>query len=228
MEEGIALSTLTVAQLKRIATIKEQGIADYAWTQVEQDALTADEQRQVHEIVARLQRDALTLLNEATLWSRAIYPLLMLAEQDDVRAWAQVPLRAPLAAGELQGVADGVLGRHINDLMGTAYYLIVVEAKRGLEATDPRAQLYGQLLAAARLNWETHQQAVQEVFGCYIIGDSWTFLRTVVEGVDTENVSMQVETSREYAQKVEAESILKLLKRIVASCLATTEEVVAG
>ncbi len=141
----------------------------------------------------------------------------MLAEQDNVRAWAQVPLRAQYASCELQGVADGVLGRHINALMGTAYYLIVVEAKRGLEATDPRAQLYGQLLAAARLNWESDQQAVQELFGCYIIGDTWTFLRTVVEGVETENVSMRVETSREYAQKVEAEIILKLLKRIVAS-----------
>ena len=33
-------------------------------------------------------------------------------------------------------------------------YLVVVETKRGVENQNPIFQLYAQLLAAARLNWE--------------------------------------------------------------------------
>jgi hypothetical protein len=29
-------------------------------------------------------------MNEATIWSRAIYPLLLLAEQGEIEAWAEV------------------------------------------------------------------------------------------------------------------------------------------
>jgi hypothetical protein len=35
--------------------------------------------------------------------------------------------------------------------------LLVVEAKQGIEGTDPIPQLYGEMLAAAWLNWQANQ-----------------------------------------------------------------------
>jgi hypothetical protein len=58
-------------------------------------------------------------------------------------------------------------------------YIVVVETKRGIDNQNPLFQLYGQLLAAAHLNWENENQehSPQEIFGCYTIADSWTFVR---------------------------------------------------
>jgi hypothetical protein len=137
-------------------------------------------------------------------------------------AWSQVPIRAQYPHVELQGVADGVLAQGIIGMAEVPYYLIVlivVEAKRGLESLeslDPRFQLCGQILAAARLNWERDQQPVQEIFGCYTIIDTWKFLRATVQDIETDAPYLLLEPSREYTQKTEAETILKILKRIVA------------
>ena len=47
------------------------------------------------------------------------------------------------------------------------------------------------------------------------LGDDWTFLRAVVNAIDTDLPVMTVETSREYKEKIEAETILRILKSIM-------------
>jgi hypothetical protein len=88
-----------------------------------------------------------------------------------------------------------------------------------VESQDPVPQLYGQLLAAAHINWEQEKKRCQEVFGCYTIADSWTFLRAEVTDIETDLPTLRVEYSREYTEKTEAETILKILKFIVAKYL---------
>jgi hypothetical protein len=224
MMKSLKFADLTAADIRDIVTVQEQSIAAYPWTQVDQIVLSGEEQEHAAYISNRLRYTDTLLMNEATIWGRAIYPLLILAEQEPVQAWAQVSLRARYPHVELQGVVDGVLGRGIVSMTDTAYYLIVVEAKRGLESQDPRQQLLGQLLAAARLNWERDQNPVQEVFGCYTIIDTWKFLRALIKNPDSDMPTMTLEPSREYVQKLEAETILKILKRIVTTYTATLAE----
>ncbi|MCP4699909.1 MAG: hypothetical protein GY862_24115, partial [Gammaproteobacteria bacterium] len=101
-----------------------------------------------------------------------------------------------------------------------APYLVMVESKRGLEAQNPVPQLYGQLLAAAGVNQEREKEASQEIFGCYTIADSWTFVRAEFSDMEADIPRMLVEISREYAEKQEAEMILKILKNIVSNRLS--------
>ncbi|CAK0761964.1 hypothetical protein CCP3SC15_270027 [Gammaproteobacteria bacterium] len=98
-----------------------------------------------------------------------------------------------------------------------APYLVVIEAKRSIEAQSPVAQCYAQMLAAARLNWEQDNYQPQEIFGCYTIADTWTFIRAEVESIDADKPVMRLETSREYVEKLEAETIVRILKKIVLS-----------
>jgi hypothetical protein len=211
----LRFSELTAADIRTIATVRELGTAPYPWTVVDQIALTPTEQIQVDSIASRLLYYKTSLMNEATIWARAIYPLLVLAERDDIQAWAEVSLRARYAHVELYGIVDGVLGRGITGVVESPY-LIVMEAKKSLDAQDPRFQLYGQILAAAHLNWRNDQQPVQELYGCYTISDSWTFVRARVEQIDSDLPLMTLEFSREYVEKIEAATILKILKNIVA------------
>ena len=64
-----------------------------------------------------------------------------------------------------------------------APYLAVIEAKRGIEVQSQVVQCYAQLLAAARLNWALDNRQPQEMFGCYTIANSWTFIRAEVEDI---------------------------------------------
>lgn len=52
------------------------------------------------------------------------------------------------------------------------------------------------------------------------VGDSWQFVRAEVAEMDTERPRLTVEYSREYVEKLEAETILKILKGIVQRGLA--------
>jgi hypothetical protein len=160
-------------------------------------------------------------MNEATIWSRAIYPLLLLAEQGEIEAWAEVSLYGKYNKVELFGIADGVLGKSIAGRIESPY-LIVIEAKKGIEAANPVFQLYGELLAAAYQNWVNDQQPQQEIFGCYTIGDTWKFLRAEVEGFEEDLPTLRVEFSREYVEKLEAETIFKILKKIVGHSIKLT------
>ncbi|MEZ4866481.1 MAG: hypothetical protein R3C14_34500 [Caldilineaceae bacterium] len=223
--KSLKFSELAASDIRSIVTVHEMGVASYSWTQVDQLPLTSDEELQLRNITSRLLYYQTNLMNEATIWARAIYPLLVLAEQDDIQAWAQVPLRARYPHVELYGVVDGVLGHGITGVIESPY-LIVMEAKKSLDIQDPRFQLYGQLLAAAHLNWENNQAPRQEIYGCYTISDSWTFVRATVEEFTGERPTMTLEFSREYVEKIEAATILKILKQIVATHFQTIQEAI--
>ncbi|MEM8639367.1 MAG: hypothetical protein AAGG51_11200 [Cyanobacteria bacterium P01_G01_bin.54] len=130
-------------------------------------------------------------------------------------------LQADYPNFKLSGVVDGVLGKSIAGRIESPY-LVIIEAKKGIEAENPVFQLYGQLLAAAYQNWQNNQQPTQEIYGCYTIGDTWKFLRVQVSDLETDRPCLNVESSHEYVEKLEAELIFKLLKRIVAQYLAVT------
>lgn len=165
-----------------------------------------------------LQRVQVHLFNEATLWSRAIYPLLQLAEQDNIQIWAEVGLSAKHAMFELEGIADGVMGLSFAGRIQCPYF-VMVETKRGVEGTNPVFQLYGQLLAAW-LNDQLKEQEVQEIFGCFTIADSWTFVRGEVSAIASDRPTLTVEFSPEYAEKFDAPKILRILKQIIGRSIS--------
>jgi hypothetical protein len=213
--EKLIPSFLSSLSLKRWVNLQEHGIAEYSWLNVDAIPLSEAEQQQLQYLQSRLRNSKMLLMNEATVWARGIYPLLTLAEQGQIQAWSEVALRASYAQFEIDGIADGVLGRCVSGFLETPY-LVIVEAKRGLEATNPIYQLYGQLLAAARLNWENEPQDPQEIFGCYTIADTWSFVRAEIFGITADKPTLRVEFSREYSEPLEADIIVKILKRIVA------------
>jgi hypothetical protein len=53
-------------------------------------------------------------------------------------------------------------------------------------------------------------------FGCYTVADTWSLVRAEVDGMEADIPTLRVEPSREYAEKLEAETIVKILKRIVS------------
>lgn len=204
---------LSLDTLRRLVELSERGVVPEHWESMSV-ALSPDEQQRAQQITTYLLNYQLSLMNEATIWSRAIYPLLLLAETALVQAWAQVPLRAVFSRFSLEGLADGVLG---STLAGTidAPYLTVVEAKRGLEAQNPQYQLYGTMLAAAWNNQQRMPRDVQEIYGCYTIGDGWTFVHGVVRNIESDLPSFTIRFSREYAERLEILTILQILKFIV-------------
>jgi hypothetical protein len=109
----LTLSKISIADIKRAVQLKESGIRDYDWTQVEDIVLTPREQERLDELEATLDADPVHLLNESTIWSRAIYPLLQLSEQDDIRVLAGVPIQATYPKFSIEGIADGVIGRSV-------------------------------------------------------------------------------------------------------------------
>jgi hypothetical protein len=212
--EKFTLSQLDLGDLKRVVNLKESGIRAYDWTIVDGVELTDREQQRLAEIEKILESDPVHLLNEVTIWSRAIYPLLQLSERGEIRVLAGVPIQASYSKFVLDGIADGVIGRSITGRIELPF-LVMVEAKRGIEGQNPIAQLYGELLAAARLNWEGNSLEEQEIFGCYTIADSWTFVRAIVSDLASDRPTLKTEFSREYSEKTSAAQILRLLKSIV-------------
>lgn len=210
----LSCSNLTLADLRPLMAIQDVGVQPYDWTDISGVMLSPAVQRQVTDIQNRIAQDRPQLMNDATVWARAIYPLLVLAEQDFVRAWAQVPLRGTYPTFAIAGIADGVLGKGLAGEL-EAPYLVVVEAKRGIEAHNPQYQLYGEMLAAAHMNWALDGQDPQIIFGCYTVADVWTFVRGQVAGMESERPSLSLESSQEYGGKLEAETIVKILQQIV-------------
>ncbi|MCY7407183.1 MAG: hypothetical protein LH631_07345 [Alkalinema sp. CAN_BIN05] len=210
----LTLSKITLNDIKRVVQLKEFGSRSYDWTLVDNIELTPREQTRLTELESTLDADPVHLLNESTIWARAIYPLLQLSEQDDIRALSGVSLQATYQNFSLDGIADGVIGRSITGRIEVPY-IVMVEAKRGIEGQNPIAQLYGELLVAARLNWEVEERGIQEVFGCYTIADSWTFVRAIVTEIESDRPTLTTEHSREYAEKTSAFKILKILKSII-------------
>ena len=205
------LSTLVF--LNKIASVSE----DEAWEKM-QISLTAEERRRIDVFKSDLNALELIAMNEATLWSRVVYPLLVIAEQEPIRAWAGVPLKATYSTFQLEGEADGALASCIWGRMSHPY-LVVHETKRGVNAPDPLYQLLGEMLAAAWLNWQKDANRVPEIFGCYTVAASWAFVRGVVGEIDTEKPTFAVEKSRTYDGVSDAERIVQILKAIVAKHL---------
>ena len=144
----------------------------------------------------------------------------MLFRSGEIRARAEVPIAADYPRFKISGIADGALGKTVATRV-IAPFLVIVEAKRGIEGNDPTIQLYGEMLAAARLNWQQQPQETQIIFGCYTIADTWTFLRGEVRHIDSDRPHLKIEYSQEYAQKHEGLTILQLIKSIVHQQLSS-------
>jgi Clp amino terminal domain, pathogenicity island component len=205
-------SRLTPSFLNSMATLREMGVTPGRWDTTEV-SLTEYERQQVETIISSLAHKSIVLMNEATIWSRVIYPLLLLAEQGGLEAWSQVPLKAECPRFALEGIADGVVG---SDISGPtkSFCLIVVEVKREPEIDDPLTQLYGAMLAAAMMNWAQDNRVPQEIYGCYTIADNWIFAHGLVADIETLRPKMTVALSRAYSETIEAETILRILKSI--------------
>ncbi|MGH9936228.1 MAG: Clp protease N-terminal domain-containing protein [Blastocatellia bacterium] len=205
-------SELTPNSLNSIVMIEEKGVTPDFWDKVDV-SLTEQERQRVEALVSSFLNKSVLRMNEATIWSRVIYPLLVLAEQGSLEAWGQLPLKAQYSGFVLEGVADGVVGLNISGIT-KSFCLILIEAKRGMEAQGLLIHLYAAMLAAARLNWERDNRVPQEIFGCYTVADNWTFMHGLVSDIEAARPAMTVASSREYAEKVEAETILRILKFI--------------
>ncbi|MDE0325372.1 MAG: hypothetical protein OXN27_15780 [Candidatus Poribacteria bacterium] len=208
------LSQLTEETLNALVSLYERPDVSDKWDEMT-SILDPEEIRLLNYLKSLLHGRQLVLMNEATLWARAIYPLLVLAEQGHIQAWAGVPLKATYAAFELEGEADGALAPSVGGRIQPPY-LVVHEAKRGINAPNPQFQLYGEMLAAAWLNWKGNSNPEQEIFGCYTVNDAWAFVRGVVGEIETEKPTLNIEFGPVYNGVLEAERIVQILKSIVA------------
>jgi hypothetical protein len=207
-----AFNQLSSPALAEIVQIHREPIQPGVWDELARRELGERERSAIELITGKLFYFRAHLANEATVWARAIYPLLVLAEREGILAFSGVPLYASFDDVELRGEADGALAASVDE-EPAAPYLVVIEAKRGVTATDPMPQLLGAMLCAARLN-ERSGRPAEEIFGCYTIADIWTFVRCRLDWSKPKPV-MSVLTSREYAEKTEAAKILAILESIV-------------
>jgi len=219
----LALASVTLDDLARLAVLESRGTTEYPWNS---EIEPPDEAAlvQLRYLTAKLAASHPILLNEITLWARAIYPLLELAETGGMRAWGGVPLAArdPYSDTELTGVVDGVLAPEEGVLAGTPGqpFLLVIETKRGVDATDPRPQLFAAILAVlwTRLGRvRAGQEGPIEVFGCFTVSDLWTFVHaeaTVRPEGSQPRLGVTLSWSREYTERVEADAILRVLRGI--------------
>src|SRR6266542_1583798 len=212
--QSFNFSRLTAGFLNSMVTLREKGVTPALWDTTDV-SLTEHERQRVEAIISSLAHKSIVLMNEATIWSRAIYPLLVLAEQGEIEAWAQLPLKAEYPRFVLEGIADGAVGYNISGPT-KSFCLIVVEVKREPEEQDPLSQLYGAMLAAAKLNWAQDNRVPQEIYGCYTIADNWIFAHGQVADIEDLRPTMTVALSRAYSEKVEAETILRILKSITS------------
>lgn len=208
-----AFNDLTPATLAEVVAIVHERRQPTVWDELARRELGERQRLALGFIADKLVDYKTHRANEATLWARAIYPLLALAERGEIRAFSMVPLSARFDDIELRGEADGALAGSIDEDIGRPY-LVVIEAKRGISGTDPMGQLFGAMLCAARLNEQDGQRG-GEIFGCYTIADVWTFLRGKLDWSQPKPV-MSVLSSREYAEKTDAPAILSILASVVA------------
>jgi hypothetical protein len=210
--QSFNFSRLTAGFLNSMITLREKGVTPALWDTTDV-SLTEHERQRVEAIISSLEHKSILLMNEATIWSRAIYPLLILAEQGELEAWSRLPLKAEYPRFVLEGVADGVVGYNISGPT-KSICLIVVQVKREPELQDPLSQLYGAMLAAAQLNWAQDKRVPQEIYGCYTVADNWIFAHGLVDDIEALRPTMTVALSRAYSEKVEADTILRILKSI--------------
>jgi hypothetical protein len=172
-------------------------------------SLSSDDHQQIALLLRRYRGIHVSLINEATLWSRLVYPLLLTAERDAIKAWSEVPISAQVGDTEIQGVVDGALAAGGADAPLTPL-LPIVEAKRGTEAANPVYPLYAALLC---VGWnEAHARGSGEhlCHGCFTIADHWTFVEARVRAGDAARPRVRLRSSREYSEKLEAHLILSI------------------
>lgn len=211
----LLFTQLSWDDITSLVKLHEHGIRRDPWEELARGELSDTDQRIIERVTEGLRRIQPSLVNEATIWSRAIFPLLFLAETERIVAQAEVPLAARIGDVELTGTADGAFGTPLSGEL-RAPFLIVVEAKRGVEGHNPVAQLYGELLAAACLNAKETGRPEQRIHGSYTVGESWSFVQADLEALDTARPSMSVISSWEINEKLEAATIVKILRSIVA------------
>jgi hypothetical protein len=211
----ILFPQLTIPELRSLASFTERGLHPQPWEDLAKGDLSEEERRQVAYVSQGLRRFQPSLVNEATVFGRAILPLLLLAEAEGVQAMADVSLEARFGEVELAGSADAALGRAVAGEL-VAPFLVLVEAKRGVEGSHPVPQLYGEMLAAACLNAQESGRPSQTIYGCYTVADSWTFVQMLAESLDTPHPGIRVTSSPEISEKTEAVVIATILKSIVA------------
>lgn len=216
----LSLTSLTLDDIARLAALESRGVTLDPWGAAV-DLLDEAALVQLRYLTGKLAKAQPMMLNGATIWSRAVYPLLELAETDRIRAWAEVPLvaRDPYTDTELGGIVDGVLAPE-GVLAGAPGlpFLLVVEGKRGMDAADPRPQLLAAILAVL---WtevaHAGEAAPAEAFGCFTVGDIWTFVRAEAVARAAGSVprlGVTLSWSREYAERAEADAILGVLRWI--------------
>lgn len=71
-------SNIAKKQLQQLVSIQDQGIKVYEWLEIQDVVIEPKIQQELGYIVDRLLNYDTHLMNEATIWSRAIYPLLSL------------------------------------------------------------------------------------------------------------------------------------------------------
>ncbi len=223
------MSTISLAQFDEqslAALVQLVGAVDDAglWEAMERTSIPPTRIDQLGVVQGWLRDFDTITANESTLWSRAIYPMLVLAEEERVRAWSQVAVRATLGTVEIAGVVDGVLAREgVVGGQATPPFLLVVETKRGIDATDPRPQLLAALLAsveAERVQGGGARGAIER-FGCFTVGDTWKFLHAVERVIEgNPSRSMSVSWSRAFSERLESDAILATLRGIVERGIA--------
>jgi hypothetical protein len=204
---------LTLATLGEIAVIGHEPRQPAFWARLAQREIGQAERAAIALIMGKLVDYKTQRVNEATIWARAIYPLLALAERDDIRAWSLVPLAGKFNEIELRGEVDGALASSFDEEVEPPYF-VVVEAKRGVGGTDPVAQLLGAMLCAAQRN-ERDGRPADTIYGCYTIAAVWTFVRGKLDWSQPKP-ALTVLSSREYVEQTEAATILAILESILA------------
>ena len=219
-----AFTDLNQTVIEQIADVQfEPETADCIWQQLQEVTLSETEQVVLNYIVKGVINERPSIMNEATLWSRLNYPLLQLAETEQIHAWSEISISADLSHVTLHGIIDGILGYTLAGMLRIPW-LVIVEAKKGLENKDPRYQLYGQILATAFLNQQSQNRSEEAtaielhervLYGCYTVADNWTFVRGKITDLETKRPVMKLAFSREYAGRLEAKTILGILKSII-------------
>jgi hypothetical protein len=215
----INLSQTTLDDLRALVDLQDDGIQDAPWEPWGREPLNDHDALAADEVMTRLRRFDATLANDATIWGRVVFPMLMLAESDGAQAWSQVPLQATVGDVELVGVVDGAIGRPVAGVLDLPW-LLVAEAKRGVDATSPQWQLYGELLAAAAVHQRRAPRPVQEVHGCMTVADVFKFVQVELRFEEGQRPRMHVTSSREFSTRTEARTVLAMLRALVHHGLA--------
>src|ERR1700679_3093669 len=103
------LEELTAATLAEVADIRREPSRPEVWDELARKAISQADRAALKLVTDKLFYFNTHRANEATVWGRAIYPVLVLAERGGIIAFSVVPLRGDFDGVELRGEADGAL-----------------------------------------------------------------------------------------------------------------------